>query len=190
MVKSDQDSKGLARRIKDIRLNLGLSQEEFGKKIIPTATRTAVSRWESGESAPASKRLMSIAELGDTTVEYLRTGTTRTDPYSVLQSTPSSVQTSLLRLMKNREKYQDFEDPTRFAKNLTQDASELLEKIPDTIATDLRDYQDFSKKVGVASAFLTFLAIFNDCLADPGEFAQKKEDLIALLNSFFIDLEN
>ena len=58
-------------RIKDIRLSLGLTMEEFGKLFDEPAAQSIISRWEVGKSVPNANRLKKIAELGDTTVQEL-----------------------------------------------------------------------------------------------------------------------
>ena len=64
----------LGDRIKMIRKKHGLTMEEFGKQFNPTADKSNVSRWEKNKAAPSNDRLKQIAELGDTTIEYLLTG--------------------------------------------------------------------------------------------------------------------
>lgn len=66
------DKMAVAQRIKDLRISLGLSMEEFGKKL--STSKGAVNNWEKGKNLPNNYRLKTIAELGETTVEYLLTG--------------------------------------------------------------------------------------------------------------------
>lgn len=58
-----EQNKELGNRIKQIRLNLGKSQEEFGRLFDPPAPKSAVSRWEHGGN-PNKTRLKKISELG------------------------------------------------------------------------------------------------------------------------------
>lgn len=67
-------NRDLSQRIKEIRLNLGKSQEDFGRMFDPVAPKSAVSRWEHGKNAPNKSRLKRIAELGGVSVEYLING--------------------------------------------------------------------------------------------------------------------
>lgn len=67
-------NKGLAKRIKTIRLSKGLSQEQFGELFSPVAARSIVSRWESGNSIPNAKRIKKIASIGKISVEELVAG--------------------------------------------------------------------------------------------------------------------
>lgn len=60
----------LGERIKEVRLSLGKTQEEFGKMFNPPVPKSAVSRWEHGGN-PNIKRLKKIAKLGNVTVTYL-----------------------------------------------------------------------------------------------------------------------
>lgn len=61
-------NKEIGKRIKAIRLELGLTMEEFGLKFNQTASKGAVSNWENGYNLPNARRLKKIAELGNTTV--------------------------------------------------------------------------------------------------------------------------
>lgn len=61
-------------RIKDIRISLGLTMKEFGKKFDPPASDSIVSRWERGVNLPNNERLKRIAELGNVPVLYLLEG--------------------------------------------------------------------------------------------------------------------
>ena len=49
--------------IKDTRLKLGLTLEEFGKLFNPPASQSLVSRWERGVNLPNAKRMKRIKEL-------------------------------------------------------------------------------------------------------------------------------
>lgn len=60
-------------RIKKIRSEKGMSQEEFGL-LIKNAHKSLVSKWEKGQSLPNNERLKRIAELGEMTVEELLHG--------------------------------------------------------------------------------------------------------------------
>jgi len=58
-------------RIKDIRLELGETLEEFGKRFNPPIHKGSVSLWENNRNFPNPKNLKVIAEIGGTTVEEL-----------------------------------------------------------------------------------------------------------------------
>lgn len=65
----DEHKKLLGKKIKNIRLNKGLTMEEFGKML--NTSKSSVSMWESGRSLPNKDRLKIIAKLGDLTVDEL-----------------------------------------------------------------------------------------------------------------------
>lgn len=67
------DKTAIGIRIKNIRQKKGLNQNEFGKLVLD-AHKSLVSKWEKGQSLPNNERLKKIAELGETTVEYLLYG--------------------------------------------------------------------------------------------------------------------
>ena len=58
-------------RIKYIRLELGETLEQFGKRFDPPANRSLVSGWENGRYLPSPKRLKVISELDGMKVEDL-----------------------------------------------------------------------------------------------------------------------
>lgn len=64
----------VSRRISNIRKNLGLSMDEFGKLFSPTADKAVVSNWENGKNLPNSERIKKIAEIGRVSELYLMTG--------------------------------------------------------------------------------------------------------------------
>ncbi|MBB5887310.1 transcriptional regulator with XRE-family HTH domain [Lactovum miscens] len=65
---------GLAGRIRQIREELQLTLEEFGRCVSPPATKSIIWNWENKFVTPNKKRLESIAMLGCTSVQYLLTG--------------------------------------------------------------------------------------------------------------------
>ena len=69
----DYDKKEIGKRIQNIRKNMGLTLEQFGKKTGRTL-KSNVSKWENGLTIPNKKRLEIIAELGEVSVDYLLTG--------------------------------------------------------------------------------------------------------------------
>lgn len=56
-------------RIYDRRTNENLNQEELGKMI--SVSKSTISRWERGETAPRKNHLIRLANVLHTTVEYL-----------------------------------------------------------------------------------------------------------------------
>lgn len=56
-------------KIRSIRMNLGMTQEEFGNLF--NATRSNVSKWERGSSLPNKTRLKAIADIGNMSVDEL-----------------------------------------------------------------------------------------------------------------------
>lgn len=71
------DKKALGRRIRAIRLQLGLTMEDFIERIDSKPGRGrsgTVNNWETGKNAPNKKRLKKIADLGSVSVDYLING--------------------------------------------------------------------------------------------------------------------
>lgn len=62
----------LGERITELRNLSGLSQNQLAKAM--EVSRQAVSKWETGQSAPDSIKMIRLAEILDTDIEYLTTG--------------------------------------------------------------------------------------------------------------------
>ncbi|WP_238884439.1 helix-turn-helix transcriptional regulator [Clostridium sp. YIM B02551] len=56
-------------RIKNVRENMNLTGEEFGKKL--NVTKVAVSNWENNNRKPDLDMIVRIAEMGDVSTDYL-----------------------------------------------------------------------------------------------------------------------
>lgn len=61
----------LGERIRDCRQKANLTQEQVAEAM--QITRQAVTKWESGQSAPSTENLFKLAELFGTTVDFLLT---------------------------------------------------------------------------------------------------------------------
>lgn len=61
----------LGERIKDCRRKANMTQEQVGESM--QISRQAVTKWESGQSAPSTENLFKLAELFGTTVDFLLT---------------------------------------------------------------------------------------------------------------------
>lgn len=67
------DKKAVGQRIKNIRLNKGMTLEEFGKLF--KATKSNVNSWENGVSLPNKERLKTISKIGNISINELLYGT-------------------------------------------------------------------------------------------------------------------
>lgn len=61
----------LAKNIRNTRLNLGLTQEQFAGKFSSPLSKGMVSRWERAKTSPNRKRLKEIADFAEIKVEDL-----------------------------------------------------------------------------------------------------------------------
>ena len=59
----------LGQRIREHRRRAGMSQEALARRM--DVSRQAVTKWESGQSAPSTENLFRLAELFGTTVDLL-----------------------------------------------------------------------------------------------------------------------
>ena len=62
----------LGERITELRKACGLSQYQLAKEM--EVSRQAVSKWENGQAVPDAGRIIQLAEVLETDVEYLTTG--------------------------------------------------------------------------------------------------------------------
>lgn len=126
------DKKALGRRIRAIRLQLGLTMEDFIERIDgkPGRGRSGtVNNWETGKNAPNKKRLKKIADLGGVSVEYLINGSqlSITDTRKLLDKAEDNTKLSDSELQKLRESQLDFQANTnRIAENSSREIRQSI----------------------------------------------------------------
>ena len=79
----------IGERITTLRKEKGISQTELAKRM--NVSRQAVSKWEQGSSSPDTERLIQLAEILGTEVEYLATGV-HPEPGSVVLNIVETVE--------------------------------------------------------------------------------------------------
>ena len=79
----------IGERIIALRKEKDISQAELAKRL--NVSRQAVSKWEQGTSSPDTAKLIQLAELFDTEVEYLATGI-KPEPKSVVLNVVETVE--------------------------------------------------------------------------------------------------
>lgn len=79
----------IGERITELRKARNISQSELAKRL--DVSRQAVSKWEQGSSTPDTAKLIQLAEILDTEVEYLATGT-HPEPGSVVLNVVETVE--------------------------------------------------------------------------------------------------
>lgn len=74
----------IGERIIELRKERNVSQVDLSKQL--SVSRQAVSKWENDQATPDTLKLIRLAEVLDTDVEYLATGvhTTRTSPPQII----------------------------------------------------------------------------------------------------------
>ena len=83
-------------RIREIRKGLGKNQEEFGR-VLGGTSKSAVSSYEAGDSAPSPETLATIAEIGGVTLDWLITGKGEaTPPFSADEGKGSALSASAI----------------------------------------------------------------------------------------------
>ena len=79
----------IGERIMALRKEKNISQSELAKRL--NVSRQAVSKWEQGTSSPDTERLIQLAQILGTEVEYLATGT-HPEPGSVVLNIVETVE--------------------------------------------------------------------------------------------------
>ena len=79
----------IGERIMALRKEKSISQTELAKRL--NVSRQAVRKWEQGTSSPDTERLIQLAEILGTEVEYLATGT-HPEPGSVVLNIVETVE--------------------------------------------------------------------------------------------------
>lgn len=79
----------IGERITALRKERNISQSELARRL--NVSRQAVSKWEQGSSSPDTAKLIQLAEILDTEVEYLATGT-HPEPGSVVLNVVETVE--------------------------------------------------------------------------------------------------
>ena len=79
----------IGERITQLRKEKDISQAELTKRL--EVSRQAVSKWEQGTSSPDTNKLIQLAKILDTEVEYLATGT-KPEPSSVVLNVVETVE--------------------------------------------------------------------------------------------------
>ncbi len=79
----------IGERITTLRKEKDISQAELAKRL--SVSRQAVSKWEQGTSTPDTERLIQLAEILNTEVEYLATGV-HPEPGSVVLNVVETVE--------------------------------------------------------------------------------------------------
>lgn len=80
----EANNKEVGFRVKNIRLQNGLTMEDFGKKL--DTSKGTVNNWEKGRNLPNKENLKSIAELGNISVNELLYGNIKQYVYKVLNN--------------------------------------------------------------------------------------------------------
>ena len=63
------DMQGIGKRIKEIRIENGLSQQKFGAEL--SVSQDTISLWENGKSLPTTEFLIAMAKRFDVSVDYI-----------------------------------------------------------------------------------------------------------------------
>lgn len=92
----------LGERIKEQRICNGLSQEKVAELV--GVSRQAVTKWESGQSAPSTENLFKLAEIFGTTVDMLLTGGEADGQTAIAEQVTAFLEMEKLRRARERRR--------------------------------------------------------------------------------------
>lgn len=119
---SDYNKKEIGHRIKGIRMNKGMTLEEFGKLF--GASKSSVLGWERGDNIPNPERLKKIAEIGGVDLDFLLNG-------NVFDS-----------LKKGNEELIDFVKTLKQWKNLEKEELDEISKFDEALKQSLEQNEN------------------------------------------------
>lgn len=107
---NDLQKKEVGSRIRRIRIEFGLTMQEFGEKLNPPASDSIVSRWERGISLPNNDRLRQIAELGNVSMHYLLEGQTDEEYAGEIIKGIKESKQNIIEFANSYDEFDDFND--------------------------------------------------------------------------------
>ncbi|AMB94408.1 helix-turn-helix domain-containing protein [Aerococcus sanguinicola] len=140
-----KDNVPIGNRIRNIRLENGLTTEQFAELFTPPASKGTVSKWENGKYLPNNKRLKTIADLAGITVEEL------------LHNNKYSYET-IEQLLSDEEKGIAFLN-NQFSKLLTEHINNNFSKVIEKNNFESMDYLNVNRQ---ANNFLKLWAILKN----------------------------
>lgn len=127
----------VGKRIKEIRINLGKTMDEFAELIDEKATKGTVNKWEHGKNYPNKKRLKKIAEVGNVSIKYLTTEIKEFPKFRLFFDIEEDDQ--LIRYM-NWDIYEKIKDTSKYKEKHSIDSIIPYEDLGDYLAILERNY--------------------------------------------------
>lgn len=180
-MKNTVNKKAVGARIRKIRLEKGMTLEEFGK--LMGADKGIVSRWENGTSVPKAERLKTVAKLGDMTVEELLNGSPRYDWDKVEENLRDSYSFTIAGDLYS----------IPFEEKIFSKLKNTLENIEDvTFSSDdiLTFYQDCIERNIIITDYSSLISYlkerveeYNDIIQGVSDFDEKEDTATGLLSA-------
>lgn len=180
-MKNTVNKKAVGARIRKIRLEKGMTLEEFGK--LMGADKGIVSRWENGTSIPKAERLKTVAKLGDMTVEELLNGSPRYDWDKVEENLRDSYSFTIAGDLYS----------IPFEEKIFSKLKNTLENIEDvTFSSDdiLTFYQDCIERNIIITDYSSLISYlkerveeYNDIIQGVSDFDEKEDTATGLLSA-------
>ena len=124
------DKAAIGKRINSIRLEKGMTLEEFGNLF--GADKSNVLKWEKGSSIPSPERLKLISKIGNITIDELLRGSKI--EYAV------SLCNSLIKKAKSVSYSDQFIDYIRYSLNSTELSDTTYNEIDEFVVTKFNDF--------------------------------------------------
>lgn len=118
---TDDDMKLIGKRIKQLRLELNLTQEELAQKIASVKGKSSIANYESGSNLPSDEVKMKMCEIFNCSLDYLMCKTDIRNPNKKPQDDP-------LGLAKVGFNMDDYTPPTDKQREQIRDILEIMLK--------------------------------------------------------------
>ena len=158
-------------KIKKIRTDLGLTLEEFGKRI--GAARSSVSQWESGRNAPNLEKLQKIAEIAGISPSELMG--LELEPQVIVIN--EQVKKQLDEMQKQMEPFKRF-----LEKSSQETKDKLAAAVNDFETTALKLIQEHGVLIFRENMYHPLVIAFSDMLINPSPEDSKRIKAICEAN--------
>ncbi len=160
------DKAAMGKRIRQIRLDAGLRQWELARML--GTTQSAVHKYEHGV-VPEPKRLIELARIGNTTIEWILTGAHWENGSSEQERLSAELLQTAQLLSEIRDKRESVDEALRIVREVVTalDGSEMSGGDPLTLERSLRDHAPETLEL-LESAWRIQKAVLSRVMSDAG----------------------
>ncbi|MFN0312457.1 helix-turn-helix domain-containing protein [Kurthia sp. ISK08] len=154
----------LGKKIKEIRLSLGINMEEFGE-LVDGANKSLVSKWENDKSIPGVERLHIIASLGNTTYKNLLESSNTNFIIEKTQNLSIKLELSLKVLEKLKKDLEILEQSSSAQDKSSEEFANIsleIASIHDSIYNEILKIKEIRKSLAELNEIIKQVEIYDD----------------------------